>query len=140
MASVLEKLKKLKEEERKIEAEAEAKKQATQAEAAKLMDQAKDEIMTKVKANVDEFKNLGLSIWEIGTLFASQLGLPIGKTKVAIKASGTKGTRQTNTDQPCKICGFKTEPYHDARRHRSQAEKRPFTAKELTDMGMQKVS
>ena len=50
------------------------------------------------------------------------------------KSSGDgshRGTRQVNSDRACPICGFKTEPPHDARRHRAQAEKKPFTDEEL---------
>jgi hypothetical protein len=32
---------------------------------------------------------------------------------------------------PCKVCGFKTSPPHDARGHRGQSMKQPFTAEEL---------
>ena len=52
--------------------------------------------------------------------------------------SGKKGTRQVR-DVPCKVCGFRTRPPHDARRHRAQKTKKPFTNGELQRMGLEKV-
>lgn len=139
MASVSEQLKKLKERERKIEEEADAKRKEVEAEIAKLRDSAKDEVMSSVASAVETLKGYGHSIYEIGALFASQLGLPIGKAPKGTGRGGKGVKRVTNTDQPCKVCGFKTVPYHDGRQHRSQTEKKPFTAKELSDMGMKKA-
>jgi hypothetical protein len=51
--------------------------------------------------------------------------------------NGRKGTRQVR-DVPCKICGYKTRPPHDARRHRAQKTKKPFTNAELNEMGLEK--
>jgi hypothetical protein len=53
-------------------------------------------------------------------------------------SGGRKGTRQVK-DAPCKICGFRTVPPHDARRHRGQRTKKPFTNDELQSMGMRKT-
>ena len=53
-------------------------------------------------------------------------------------STGRKGTRQVK-DAPCKICGFKTRPPHDARRHRAQKTKKPFSNAELQAMGMEKA-
>ena len=43
------------------------------------------------------------------------------------------------SDKPCTICGFKTEPFHDARSHPRIGEKKPFTAEELTTRKLVKV-
>jgi len=47
-------------------------------------------------------------------------------------------------DAPCKICGFKTEPLHDGRRHKSQgiykSDRRPLTNAELTKFGLKKAA
>jgi hypothetical protein len=43
-------------------------------------------------------------------------------------------------DGPCGYCGFKTMPLHDKRRHRGSDLKRPFTAEELKDRGLVRVS
>jgi hypothetical protein len=59
----------------------------------------------------------------------------------ARKSSGEgKATRAPSTG-PCPICKFETSPHHDARKHRSQPEgqKKPFTAEELTGLGLTKV-
>ena len=52
--------------------------------------------------------------------------------------NGRKGTRQVR-DVPCKICGYRTRPPHDARRHRAQKTKKPFTKAELNEMGLEKA-
>jgi hypothetical protein len=53
---------------------------------------------------------------------------------------GRKVKGQIQADNPCRICGFQTKPPHDARKHRfSKAKKRPFNAKELTDLGLRKI-
>ena len=54
-------------------------------------------------------------------------------------AGGRKGTR-TIKEAPCPVCKFKTEPLHDARRHRSQGDKKkPFTHEELEALGFRRV-
>jgi single-stranded DNA-specific DHH superfamily exonuclease len=52
--------------------------------------------------------------------------------------SGRKGARQVK-DAPCKVCGFKTSPPHDARAHRTQTKKKPFTDEELQAKGLTRV-
>ena len=92
----------------------------------KILGQAKEEALRRVQVAIDELNSLGFSYT-----------LESGRRR----SSGTrKGTRQVNPDRPCPICGFQTMPPHDARRHRGQKNKKPFTAEELTAMGMRKVS
>jgi ribosomal protein L13E len=59
--------------------------------------------------------------------------------RAARKRSG-KGTRSVKS-APCPICKFKTVPPHDARKHRfaQGKNKRPFTAAELSNLGLKKV-
>lgn len=56
------------------------------------------------------------------------------------KSKGRKGTR-TVKNAPCPICKFTTVPPHDARKHRfaQGKKKRPFTAAELTKLGLKKA-
>ena len=50
-----------------------------------------------------------------------------------------KGTRSVK-DAACPVCDFKTEPLHDARKHRSQGDnKRPFNDQELADLNLTRV-
>jgi hypothetical protein len=63
-----------------------------------------------------------------------------------LKALGWKATGKRKTgerekkDAPCTVCGFKTEPLHDARKHRSQGKsKKAFNAEELKELGLKKV-
>lgn len=72
------------------------------------------------------------------------LGLDVVPKTTASASSGDnkkKGTKKT-LDKPCKICGFLTEPYHDARlkTHRDQGDnKRPLTDAELAAAKLKKV-
>lgn len=46
---------------------------------------------------------------------------------------------RTPESAPCRICGFRTMRPHDARAHRGQAKKAPFTRKELAELSMRRV-
>jgi hypothetical protein len=54
---------------------------------------------------------------------------------------GERVRRSTRTleSAPCRICGFRTVRPHDARAHRGQAKKAPFTRKELAERSMRRV-
>ena len=61
--------------------------------------------------------------------------------RAATRASKVEGgPRRQTRDTPCPICGFKTNPHHDGRAHRSQEPKRPFTGEELSEKGLAKVA
>lgn len=139
MVSVADQIKKLKDEARKIDEDAAAKKQAVADKQAKLLDAAKDEVMLEIKGGIEKLKDLNLSVFEIGSLFAAQLGLPIGRAaKSAMKATKAEGSkRTTNTDRECPVCQFNTVPHHDGRKHKNHPE--PFTAAELKELGMVKA-
>jgi hypothetical protein len=47
-----------------------------------------------------------------------------------------EGPKRHQRDVPCPVCGFKTDPLHDGRAHRSQTTKRAFTEEELTERGL----
>jgi hypothetical protein len=99
------------------------------AERAKLLNAAKKEALSRAQAAVADLNALGFSY----TLRARQPKLS--------KALAQKQTRRTK-DAPCSICKFRTSPPHDARKHRftQGKRKRPFTTKELTDMGLNKIA
>jgi hypothetical protein len=61
-----------------------------------------------------------------------------GSEKVS-KVIKSETVKRQSRDLPCSICGFKTEPAHDGRMHRSQATKKPFTAIELKERLLVKV-
>jgi hypothetical protein len=92
------------------------------AERTKLLDDAKKDALSRAQQAVADLNALGFTY---------------SLTQVSV---GRKGTGQIQAAKPCKICGFRTNPPHDARKHRfSKAKKRPFNAKELTDLGLRKV-
>lgn len=101
---------------------------ALDAERAKLLNDAKKEAMDKVEAAINDLNSLG---------FNYRITEVAGRSSTGGEAR--KGTR-TPSNKPCPICNFLTEPPHDARKHRSQAEKKPFTAEECAALGMTKVS
>jgi hypothetical protein len=97
------------------------------AEKSKLIESAKSEALERAKQAVADLNALGFSY-------------SLTQVSVGRKPAGRKGLGGIPTEKPCRICGFRTSPPHDARRHRfSKAKKRPFNAKELTDLGMRKV-
>ena len=44
-----------------------------------------------------------------------------------------------NSNSPCRICGFKTEKPHNARAHRWQEPKAPFSPEELARRGLRRI-
>lgn len=117
--SVMDELRKLDEEEARINAQR-----------AKLKESAKAEAMEKANAAVEELNSLGFNYRLVDG--------DVGFTRAANKP---KGQRKTDPNKVCPICDFITDPPHDARKHRSQGDnKRPFTAEELTSMDLKKVS
>jgi hypothetical protein len=97
------------------------------AERTKLLDDAKKEALTRAQQAIGDLNALGFSYI-------------LAQASAARKSAGRKATGHIPADSPCRICGFRTNPPHDARRHRfSKAKKRPFNAKELTDLGLRKV-
>lgn len=117
--SVLEKLKKL------------------EAEAKDLRATAKKEAMAAVKAALADLNSLGFSYQlveggggDIPTPFAKKRGPKAGKTGIK---------RHKDPNKACDVCGYVTDPPHDARKHRGQGDaKKAFTAKELEELGLKK--
>jgi hypothetical protein len=96
------------------------------AEKSKLIEGAKSEALERAKQAITDLNALGFRY-------------SLTQASVAKKAVGRKAVGRI-PDNPCRICGFRTDPPHDARKHRfSKAKKRPFNAKELADLGMRKV-
>ena len=97
-----------------------------EAERSSILDAAKNELLAEIKGLIDELNGFGFNY-----------RLTEGGRRGA--EGSRKGTPQANPDRACPICNFKTNPPHDARRHRGQENKKPFTNRELEEMGMQKV-
>jgi hypothetical protein len=91
-------------------------------ERGRIFDQAKEEALEKAKAAIAELNALGLDYTHVN-----------GERKAAPAPTASVPNKGTVKDAPCKICGFKTDPIHDARAHRSQTKKKPFTAAELEE-------
>ena len=95
-------------------------------ERTQLISSGKKEALDKVKAAIADLSALG---------FEYQLieGSNRGKRPVR------KGTGLVK-DAPCPVCKFKTNPLHDARKHKKQGKrKKPFTPIELKELQLEKV-
>jgi len=95
---------------------------------AKLLNDAKKEALEKAEDAIADLNSLGF-----------HYRLVEGSTGRSSVEGSRKGTRQVNAERPCPICNFRTEPPHDARRHRGQDDKRPFTVEELRQLGLKRV-
>jgi hypothetical protein len=95
---------------------------------AKLIDGAKQEALNTAVEAIKALNDLGFE-------YQLVLGQP-----TAPKVSKTGITRKRADDAQCDVCNFVTSPTHDGRKHRSQGDnKKPFTAKELAELGLTKV-
>jgi len=95
-------------------------------ERAQIISSGKKEALDKVKAAIADLSALG---------FQYQLveGSDGGKRRAP------KGTGLVK-DAPCPVCKFKTNPLHDARKHKKQGKrKKPFTPIELKELQLEKV-
>lgn len=91
-------------------------------ERAELIAEMKAEALDRVDAAIRQLAELG---------FDYRLDEAGKDTQPVLNPSGRTGRRRVNTERPCPICEFRTEPPHDARSHRGQVDKRPFTDDEL---------
>ena len=103
-----------------------------QKEAAALMNSARKEAMDKINAALAELRDLGFHY------FVSEKSSQKRKGR---SAPDRKGTRRVKADTVCPICKFKTSPPHDARKHRftQGKKKKPFSPKELQELGLKKM-
>jgi len=85
------------------------------------------ESLRQVKRILSELNKLGFDYRVVGS----------SRGNGAVRAVNRKS--RTVKDAACKICGFRTARSHDARAHRGQAKKAPFTRKELAERGLRRV-
>ncbi|MGH1418884.1 MAG: hypothetical protein ACRBCJ_08510 [Hyphomicrobiaceae bacterium] len=90
---------------------------------AELINEAREEAMDQVTQGIEILEELG---------FPYTLARQDKPKKVRTR----RGTRKASPDKDCPICKFQTSPAHDARHHRNQPEKSPFTADELEQKGL----
>jgi len=94
-------------------------------ERVRIFEQAKEEALEKAKAAVAELNALGLDY-----------ALVVSGSKRAHAPKATAPSKGAVKAAPCSICGFQTSPPHDARTHRGQSKKKPFTTAELEEKGL----
>lgn len=106
---------------------------ALDAQRAELLEGAKQEAVATAEKAVADLNSLGFDYRLVeGTSTTRE------PRKAILRQSQDTPKRQLQ-DKPCKICEFKTTPLHDARAHRSQNPKKPFTVEELMEKGLSKV-
>lgn len=95
---------------------------------AQLLDGAKNEALQKANDAITVLNGLGFSY-----------SLVEGDAAPKRKAAGEKKPR---AKKDCTICKFGTDPHHDGRHpaHRDQEPKKPFTEKQLKELGLEKKS
>ncbi|MFO1173175.1 MAG: hypothetical protein U1E49_19685 [Hyphomicrobiaceae bacterium] len=92
-----------------------------QEEIASLQADAKEQLLQRIRKDIAELNGLGVTYQ-----------LVAGRSR-----GGSGGKRFSDPNRPCPVCKFRTEPFHDARTHRSQGRtKKPFTAEELRKLGL----
>jgi hypothetical protein len=103
---------------------------ALDAQRAQLLEGAKQEALDNAEKAVAELNELGFHY----TLTEGEAASTRGPRK-----SAATGLKRQPRDVPCPICKFKTTPHHDARMHRSQKTKKPFSTEELMEKHLSKV-
>jgi len=101
-----------------------------------LIAQLRSDAENTLKQALDDFNKLDLGVaYELRARDRVR-----EKGRVQKRVVAKKGSSAGNPDRLCPICGFATIPPHDGRAHRSQSPKRPFSAGELTERGMNAAS
>ena len=110
----------------------------------RLLEDVKDELLQKIDRDLKLLRGLGFN-YAISTQSQkrTERRAKAGtNVKAKARANGKAKTRangRRSRGQPCSVCGFVTEKPHDARSHRWQKPKAPFSGKELAERGMTKV-
>lgn len=101
-------------------------------ERAQLISTGKKDALGRAKVAIDELAALGFN-------YRLVEGGKESNRSARTPTRTQKGDRRVK-DAPCPVCEFKTNPAHDARKHRGQGKrKRPFTPSELKEFGLEKV-
>jgi len=95
----------------------------------KLITAAKSEAIKNVEKSLKELNSLGFNYRLVGGDTTN------ARMKRTSKTHHGKGRVK---DGPCKICNFATIPPHDARTHRAQGKKAPFTNQDLAQRGLRR--
>jgi hypothetical protein len=100
-----------------------------------MTEQAKAEAIATAREAIEVLRELGID----NDTILKDLGFRARSAPKAPKAPKAKDGGTGPKDEPCRICIFRTDPPHDARSHRGQSKKRPFTLEELEEKGLTKV-
>jgi len=83
-----------------------------------LAQQAKEQLIARANEVIKELNKLGFNY------------------RLASSSRTREARGGISPNKPCQICKFRTDPPHDARRHKAQGrDKKPFTQAQLRDFG-----
>lgn len=92
----------------------------------KLVESAKFELLQKIEKDLKQLRDLGFDF-------------TLTKKRAHKRVNGRRLNGKRHRGEPCSICGFATERPHDARSHRWQKPKAPFSDKELAERNMSRA-
>jgi hypothetical protein len=98
---------------------------------AKLLGEAKDEILDRIHEDLNALEEFGFKY--------KLVQVKKRRNQKAAPRKAAKSKRRRVSNAPCPICGFSTDRPHDARTHRWQEPKAPFTKAELKERGLRRI-
>ena len=98
-----------------------------------VLDQIRTVEHQKAKVKAETLRKVRQALSELNKLGFDYRGVVTGRDGERVRRSTTLESA------PCRICGFRTVRPHDARAHRGQAKKAPFSRKELAERSMRRV-
>ena len=102
--------------------------------ATSVLDQIRNVEHQKAKVKTETLRKVKQALSELNKLGFDYRVVVNGRVDERVRRS-----TRTLESAPCRICGFRTMRPHDARAHRGQAKKAPFTRKELAERSMRRV-
>ena len=109
----------------------------------RLLEDVKAELLQKIDNDLKLLRGLGfdyaISTRSPKTTEGKAKARANGKAKARANGKAKTANGRHSPRPPCSVCGFATKKPHDARSHRWQKPKAPFTGKELEERGMIKM-
>jgi len=102
--------------------------------ATSVLDQIRTVEHQKAKVKTETLRKVKQALSELNKLGFDYRVVVNGRVDERVRRS-----TRTLESAPCRICSFRTMRPHDARAHRGQAKKAPFTRKELAERSMRRV-
>jgi hypothetical protein len=109
--------------------------------ATSVLDQIRNIEQQKAKVKAETLRKVKQALKELNKLGFDYRVVRNGHANGEADGTDNEPVRKARTlkNAPCRICGFRTAGPHDARAHRGQAKKAPFTRKELAERGLRRA-